>query len=83
MQCGLSASKLNLALQSSMQVTMGNRCMHKVAAIRKAIDEGIEMLECRHKLIKLAEYEEDDLAKDSDDEKKIVKAEYHSQDGLK
>ena len=59
----------------------------KVAATKKAIDEGIEMLERRQKLIKLAdrseygwrtveEYEEDDLTKDSDDEKRIAKAEY-------
>ena len=62
----------------------------KVAATKKAIDEGIEMLERRQKLIKLAdrseygwrtikEYEEDDLAKDSDNEKRIAKAEYRAE----
>lgn len=61
----------------------------KVAATKKAINEGIELLERRQKLIKLAnrseygwrtveEYEEDDLAKDSDDEKRIAKAEYRA-----
>ena len=62
----------------------------KVTATKKAIDEGIELLERRQKLIKLAdwseygwwtveEYEEDDLAKDSDDEKRIAKAEYRAE----
>ena len=62
----------------------------KLQQPKKAIDEGIEMLERRQKLIKLAdrseygwrtveEYEEDDLAKDSDDEKRIAKAEYRAE----
>ena len=63
------------------------RDLHKVTATKKTIDKGNELLEHRQKLIKLAEqseygwqtveeYEEDDLAKDSDDEKGIAKAEY-------
>ena len=51
------------------------------------------MLEHRQKLIKLAdrseygwrtieEYEEDDPAKDSDNEKRIAKAEYQAKEGL-
>ena len=66
------------------------RDLDKVTATKKAIDEGIEMLERRQKLIKLAdrseygwrtvdEYEEDDLAKDSDDEKRMAKAEYRAE----
>ena len=62
----------------------------KVAAAKKAINEGIELLERREKLIKLAnrseygwrtveEYEKDDLAKHSDDEKRIAKAEYRAE----
>ena len=62
----------------------------KVAATKKAINEGIELLERREKLIKLAnrseygwrtveEYEKDDLAKHSDDEKRVAKAEYRAE----
>ena len=61
----------------------------KVAATKKAINEGIELLERRQKLIKLAnrseygwrtveEYEKDDLTKHSDDEKRIAKQEYRA-----
>ena len=62
----------------------------KVAATKKAINEDIELLERRQKLFKLAdqseygwrtveEYEEDNYAKDSDDEKRIAIAEYSAE----
>ena len=57
-----------------------------LAKAKAALDQGLELLACRQKLIKIAdrselgwrvvaEYEADELALDSDDEKKLGKAE--------
>ena len=77
---GASASTLSAALKSSLVEVLS-----ALKQVREAVEEGIEVVKNRQKAIRIAnrselgwaminEYGEDELADDSDDEKRIARA---------
>ncbi|XP_070563993.1 uncharacterized protein [Ptychodera flava] len=82
-------AKFNSKLAATLDKANTNLQKNKFQQVAADLKEGMEMLEHRQKLIKMAdrsefgwavvqEYEADELASDSGDERKIRRAEYHA-----